>query len=203
MTCQSLSKISSLPKFSILNHQQLILQPLEKLCYGKRVLKLPIPIFITLALTLLAGCQTVYARITPEDIVNAKREIYQQIIKKYSPQSQTKLTQMEQAITQVNQKLTDQLDLNMQTQAAILEEYVRRRGGTSDDIENARYWLTYAHEAVAFQAAKIYIFKLSSEKNLKGDVGKTISGLQSDLNILRGKVIKSQNITKTLVTSNK
>lgn len=166
------------------------------------MLKLLIPILITLTSLLLVGCQVAYARVTPEDIVNAKREVYQQIIKKYSPNSQVKLAQMEQGIAEVNQKLTDQLDVNMQTQAAILEEYARRQGGeASDSIENARYWLTYAHEAVAFQAAKIYIFELSSEKNLQGDVTKTISQLQSDLNTLRGKVIKSQQIIKELVTS--
>lgn len=162
--------------------------------------RLPIPVFITLTFLFIVGCQAAYARVTPEDIVNAKREIYNQIVQRYSSQSQTKLTQTDKAIAQLNQRATDQLDLNMQTQAAILEEYVRRQGGgISDGIENARYWLTYAHEAVAFQAAKIYIFELSSEKNLNKDVLSTISQVQADLNSLRGKVIKSQKIIQQLV----
>lgn len=165
--------------------------------------RLPIPVFITLTFLFIAGCQTAYARVTPEDIVNAKREIYNQIVQRYSPQFQTKLTQMDKAIAQLNQRATDKLDLNMQTQAAILEEYVRRHPSASSGqgVENARYWLTYAHEAVAFQAAKIYVFELSSEKNLKGDALSTISQLQSDLNTLRGKVLKSQKIIKELVVN--
>lgn len=152
-----------------------------------------------------------YARTTPEDIVNSKREAYLQKVSKYSQTNQQKLKKLSQNITEVNKKATDELSQIMERQAQILDEYIRRTGtdpryqtdgihrNLNNKIENARYFLTFAHEAVAFQAAKIYIFDLFSEKNIKGDALSTISQLQSDLNILRGKVTKSQNIIKDLI----
>lgn len=176
---------------------------------------LPFAIFITLAFSLLVGCQTVYARVTPEDIVNQKREAYNQRVKNYSSENKHKLETFSQKIAEVNKKSTDELSQNMGRQAQILEEYIRRTGADpryqtdgihrnlDNRVENARYFLTFAHEAVAFQAAKIYIFDLTNESNIKTDANKLVTQLQSDLNILRGKVIKSQNIIKILVTSNK
>ncbi len=56
----------------------------------------------------------------------------------------------------------------MLTQGGILDEFIRRKGeGAGTD--KTRYWITYAHEAVAYQAAKVYIYNLTSEGNLKGE----------------------------------
>ena len=62
----------------------------------------------------------------------------------------------------------------------------------SDPVENARYWITYAHEAIAFQAAKNYMFGLSSEANIDRDIIVQIGALQNDIGILKGKVEKSK-----------
>lgn len=170
-------------------------------------------IFLLFILTLNSPLIThhSYARVTPEDIVNQKRETFQQKLKNYSAKHQEQLKKLSQNITEVNKKATDELSQIMERQAQILDEYIRRAGedpryqtdgihrNLDNKIENARYFLTFAHEAVAFQAAKIYIFDLSSEKNIKNDALSTISIWQSDLNILRGKVLKSQNIIKDLI----
>lgn len=156
---------------------------------------LPILILVLISLTLLTPNS--YARITPEDIVNEKRQLFTQRSKSYSPQSKTKLETWEKKIAGFNKEKTDILDENMTRQAQILEEYVRRNPNA--EVEDARYWLTYAHEAVAYQAAKIYIFDLTSEKNINSDIVSTISILQSELNTLRGKVLKSQKIISELV----
>lgn len=151
------------------------------------------------------------ARTTPEDIVNAKREIYQKMIQNYSEKHQGQLEDLYQKIAGVNKNVTDELSQIMERQGQILEEYIKRSGtdpryqtdgihrNLDDKVENARYYLTFAHEAVAFQAAKIYIFELTSEANIKKDALSTISQLQSDLNTLKGKVTKSQNTIKVLV----
>lgn len=68
-----------------------------------------------------------------------------------------------------------------------------------NDVENTRYWLTYAHEAVAFQAAKVYVFNLTGQSNINRDINSTISQMYADLNGLRSKVIKSQKIILDLV----
>lgn len=143
---------------------------------------------------------TVFARVTPEDIVNAKKEAYLEKVKDYSPLNQQKLQNLQRQIAQINEKRSGELDQIMKVQAAILDEYQKRRGDESNEnIERARYWITYAHEAVAYQAAKIYVFSLTSENNIKGDVLSTISLFQSELNSTRSKVIDSQNILKQVV----
>lgn len=148
----------------------------------------------------LIPTQDVYARITPDDIVKANKEVYEKKLKFYSVSNKQKLTKMEGLIAQVNKIRTDQLAQIMQKQAAILDEYQKRVGDkNAKDIDNTRYWITFAHEAVAFQAAKIYIFDLTSEKNLIQDVDSTINLLQSDLNLTRLKVINSQKTLKKSV----
>lgn len=148
----------------------------------------------------LIPTQYVYARITPHDIVKASKEVYEKKLKFYSVSNQQKLNKMEGLIAQVNKIRTDQLVQIMQKQAAILDEYQKRVGDkNAKDIDNARYWITFAHEAVAYQAAKIYIFDLSAEKNLIQDINSTINLLQSDLNLTRLKVINSQKNLKKSV----
>ncbi len=142
----------------------------------------------------------VLARITPEDIVNSKLSAYNQKVKNYSPSNQQKLTQLSTNIADINKKITNQWEMTMLRQGEVLDEYQNRNGGKeSEGIKNARYWITYAHEATAYQAAKIYIFDLTLETNIKPDAVSTLSVFQSDLSVLKGKVKKSENILQGLV----
>lgn len=140
-----------------------------------------------------------YARVTPEDIVNSQRAVFNQKAKNYSLENKQKLTDYERKISALNKKITKELEINMLKQGEILDEYVRRN--KLADVENARYWLTYAHEAVAFQAAKIYIFNLTSQPNINKDINSIINMLESDIKTLSLKVTKSQNIIKQLIKS--
>lgn len=161
---------------------------------------------VILALLLLG--QVVYpvsilARITPEDIVNSKKEAYEKKVVSYSVSHKQNLENLSKKIARVNKNRTDELDRIMVTQALILDEYETRlrqgsggQGRYAEAIERARYWITYAHEAVAYQAAKIYIFNLSSEGNIGNDALNTILLFQSELNSTRTKVINSR---KTLL----
>ena len=121
--------------------------------------------FLILATFYLILTTSVSARTTPEDIVNAKKDAYNQRVTSYSPESKQKLEDYSQKIADLNKKITEDYQLNMEAQAQILQEYIKRNPekASSSQVENANYWLTYAHEAVAFQAAKIYIFDLSGE----------------------------------------
>lgn len=149
---------------------------------------------------IFSGIQVVEARITPEDIVKSQREAYEKVVKNYSFQSQQKLKNLSEKITQINKKRTDELDQIMKIQAAILDEYERRQDGQDvENIKKARYWITYAHEAVAYQKGKIYIFDLSNEPNIKNDALSTLSLFQSELLSTRDKVIYSQKILKGVV----
>lgn len=149
---------------------------------------------------------TVLARITPEDIVNSKKQAYESRVVNYSAAHRQNLEDLSKKIAGVNKKRTDGLERNMETQAFILDEYETRlhqgsggQGRRADEIEKARYWITYAHEAVAYQAAKIYTFDLSGESNITRDALNTVSFFQSELNSTRSKVINSQKILKETI----
>lgn len=171
-------------------------------------------IFLTSLVTITLSAPFVQARTTPEDIFNAKKDAYQQKVSKYSPTSQQKLDSLSQKIAEVNQVRSAQLLLITKRQGEILDEYLIRQeiieqGGRdginrnlSDPIEKARYWITYAHEAAAYQAAKIYLYSLTSESNIKSDSLNLISTLQADLNSTRQKVINSQKILNDLLKTN-
>lgn len=163
------------------------------------------------ALALLLLPFSVSARVTPEDIVNAQKETYNQRMSRYSEQNKQKLSKLTDAIANTNKEETDKLSEIMERQGQVLDEYLRRKGielpPETDGIhrrdnpnENALYWLTYAHEAVAYQAAKIYVINLTSESNVNSDIKSTINNLQADMRGLNGKVLKSQQIIQTLVT---
>ncbi len=157
-------------------------------------------LFIVYGLWLIINPVIAFARVTPEDIVNSKKEAYQKTVQSYSPLHKQQLTDLAGKITQVNKKRTDELDWIMINQALILDEYERRSNGKNvEQIKKARYWVTNAHEAVAYQAAKIYIFDLTRETNVKNDALNLISLVQSDLNSARSKVIYSQQILEETI----
>ncbi len=166
--------------------------------------------FLTL-LTTTYLLQPTYARTTPDDILREQREVYNTRVKNYSPENQKKLAEFEQKVANMNKNQTDILEARMIRQGEILNEYVFRQGiqerqadgisrDLSDPIENARYWLTYAHEAVAFQAAKHYIFDLSGETNIKANINSKINQLANDMDILAKKVDKSQKLIEGIVS---
>jgi hypothetical protein len=161
-------------------------------------------------LTLYASPFTLYARTTPDDILREQRDVYNMRVKNYSPENQKKLAEFEQKVAAMNKNQTDILEAKMVRQGEILNEYVFRQGieerqadgisrNLSDPVENARYWVTYAHEAVAYQAAKHYIFDLTGENNIKANINSKINQLANDVDILAGKVDKSQKIIEALI----
>lgn len=140
------------------------------------------------------------ARITPEDIINTKAQLYQKKVISYSTDNQMKLQQMREKVTATNKKLTDELSNIMISQATILDEYERRSPNKSlERLKKVRYWITFAHEAVAYQAAKIYVFDLTVEDYIKSDVKSTLNLFKSEIHSTRSKVINSHKMLKELV----
>ncbi len=127
------------------------------------------------------------------------RETYNQKKAAYSPTDQKKLDNLANQIIEINSRRTTELSLQMEAQGEILDEFQSRNPGKVAQVEKVRYWVTYAHEAVAFQAAKNYIFTLISETNLKRDVTPTVNQFENDLSVLRKKVINSQSMVQELV----
>lgn len=145
-----------------------------------------------------------FARTTPEDIYNEKLASYEAKRQTYSLETQKKLNLYQDEIKALNAFVTTELENNTLRQGEILDEYIRRndiptvpetdgiRRNLQDPVENARYWITYAHEAIAFQAAKNYLFSLTGESNINKDIIIQIQALQADTGILKGKVEKSK-----------
>lgn len=169
---------------------------------------MPKVVFIILLLLLLSpityNLKPVSARTTPEDIYNEKLQAYESKRQTYSLENQKKLDQFEQEIRTLNAFVTRELENNTLRQGEILNEYILRNNiptvpetdgikrNLDDPVENARYWITYAHEAIAFQAAKNYMFSLTGEANINRDIIVQIQALQSDTGVLKGKVEKSK-----------
>lgn len=138
----------------------------------------------------------------PQLIVAAKQQEYEQKVSKYTPTHHQMLTDLNKQIIEVNRKDCALLEAQIAIQGAILDEYFKRNNfKTNDSIDKARYWLTYAHEAVAFQIAKVYIFDLNGESNIKGDARATVNLFENDLASARTKTINSQKIIQDLVKS--
>lgn len=165
-------------------------------------------LFLLLVLAFLIATRSMtivtYARTTPEDIYNEKLQAYESRRQTFSLENQKKLDLYQKEIKDLNAFITKELEENTLRQGEILNEYILRndiptipetdgiKRNLSDPVENARYWITYAHEAIAFQAAKNYLFQLSSEANIERDITLQINALQGDIGVLKGKVDKSK-----------
>lgn len=163
-----------------------------------------LPGILLLLLLLVISTPFAYARTTPEDIYNEKRQAYESKRQTYSLENQKKLDAYEQEIKNLNNFVTSELENNTLRQGEILDEYIIRNNiptvpetdgikrNLDDPVENARYWITYAHEAIAFQAAKNYLFGLTGEASINKDIIIQIQALQADTGVLKGKVEKSK-----------
>lgn len=161
-------------------------------------------LFVLFFVTLVSVLDPAFARTTPEDIYNEKIQAYEAKRQTFSLENQKKLDAYQEEIKNLNAFITHELEINTLRQGEILDEYMRRNEiptkletdginrDLSDPVENARYWITYAHEAIAFQAAKNYLFSLSNEANINRDIVVQIQALQADIGVLKGKVEKSK-----------
>src|SRR3989344_66621 len=170
----------------------------------------PLGILFLILLLIIFIPQT-FSRTTPEDIYNEKRQAYESRRQTYSLENQKKLDQFEQEIKNLNAVITRELENNTLRQGEILNEYILRNNiptvpetdgikrNLDDPVENARYWITYAHEAIAFQAAKNYLFSLTGEANINRDIVVQIQALQAETGVLKGKVEKSKQALISLL----
>lgn len=97
------------------------------------------------------------------------------------------------SLNEINQKICNRFEEDLNRLAAIMEELRRRKGitetrvafgGIDTPIKSADYQITYAAEAMAYQRAQKYSSK---------------AGLKSDLGVLAGKVLRAkQEVGKAL-----
>src|SRR3989344_4434479 len=176
-----------------------------------KVIFLALLLFFLLLLPTTYNLKPASARTTPEDIYNEKRQAYESRRQTYSLENQKKLDQFEQEIKNLNAVITLELENNTLRQGEILNEYILRNNiptvpetdgikrNLDDPVENARYWITYAQEQIAFQAAKNYLFSLTGEANINRDIVVQIQALQAETGVLKGKVEKSKQALISLL----
>lgn len=167
-------------------------------------------VIILLLLTIYYQPSTIYARITPEDIVNEQKSAYEHTLGNYSSVNRQKVESFSKKIADFNEEKTYALEQIALRQGEILDEYVKRNnikedGGadginrSNDPVAVARIEITRAHEAIAYQAAKVYIPNLTSEANIKSDSLNLINRLQYDMNIAKNKLVYSHSLLENLL----
>lgn len=141
----------------------------------------------------------VQARITPTDIVNARREDFTKAFNSYTPANQQKIQDIMDAINQSNADTTAILGAIMTYQGNILDEYLsRKKFVETESIKDARYWLTFAHEAIDYQKQRVYIPVLTGQSNINSDLNNLLASYRSQLSYARGTAVKSlEKITAT------
>lgn len=153
-------------------------------------------VFILSLYTLYTTLYTrpVEARITPQDIVDQKREDFTRMFNNYTPANQQKIQDIIDAINQDNANNTAVLEAIMLYQGQILDEYLsRNKFIETESIHDARYWLTFAHEAIDYQKQRVYIPILTSQSNINSDLLNLLSSYKSQLNYAQSTAVKSLN----------
>lgn len=159
-------------------------------------------------LILLVLPSAVYARVTPNDIYEAKRAAFESQLNKISdPTKKEKVRQADQMLYDINQKVCLRFDEDLNKLSAILEELKRRNNVTETvvafgqgdtQLDTAAYWLNYAAEAVAYQKIQDYTPSLNLS-NLSGSITVRLNELRGDLGVLKNKVLRAKTEVKKAV----
>lgn len=150
--------------------------------------------YLLIILTLLVPIN-VLARVTPNDLYQAKRTAFENHLSKISnPGKKQAVMEADQLLNTINQQVTFRFDADIAHLSAILEEEKSRQGrietvvayGQGDtQLDTAAYYLNFAAEAVAYQKIQDYTPQIAqgsldnavriSQNNLKGNL-QTVAG---------------------------
>ena len=142
----------------------------------------------------------VFARVTPNDLYQARRDRFENSLQKINDQeTKQKIIQFDQKLNEVNQTVCNKFDLDIAKLSAILEEEkVRQKttqtvvayGRGETPLDNAAYYLNYAAEAVAYQKSQDYTPQLGA--NPKPALSISLANLKSDLRVAQNKILKAK-----------
>jgi hypothetical protein len=147
----------------------------------------------------------VFARVTPDDIYQAKKSAFENNLNKISdPAKKQTVLKADQILNQVNQTVCARFDVDIAKLSAILEEEKSRRkvtktvvayGQGNTPLDSASYYLNYAAEAVAYQKIQDYTPQIYAG-NLAAPVNSSINNLEADLQTVLGKILRAKNEIK-------
>lgn len=94
-------------------------------------------------------------------------------------------------LNNINQNRTDEMSKHLDIMSGILDRLEARAGKTTE-ITESRAMIASASSAVKGQAQKDYTVTVTTEKNIKTDLGKIMTQLQQDLRVVRKQVIDAK-----------
>lgn len=152
-----------------------------------------------------------YARTTPNDIYQQRRESFEEKLEEISDSAKKEQMRLaDKVLNQINQAICDRFEQDIAKLAAILSEIRSREGMAGaptvvafgqgkNQIEVADYWVNYAQEAVAYQRIADYTPQFSGDSNLSLSVSSSMNNLQGDLTILQGKILRAKTEVKKVL----
>ena len=138
------------------------------------------------------------ARYTPNDAYQETRTAFEKSLQGMNPAKAEKVKQADEMLYDINQKICDRFEEDVNKLAAIMEELRNRQnvtetrvafGGVDTPIEQGDYWVNFAAEAIAYQRIQGY-----TPEN--GAVSPGMNSLKYDLGILQGKVVRAKTQVK-------
>lgn len=162
-------------------------------------MKVLLPLFLLLLFPV-----TTFARVTPGDIYQEKRQAFEQSLSKISdPKQKEAIREIDGLLYQTNQSVCDRFEKDILKMSAILQELRRRLdvegkptvvafGAGRNEIEDAEYWVNWAAEAVAYQRIQDYTPRISTESSVGPAIKVSTTNLRSNLNGLAAKIIKAK-----------
>ena len=145
----------------------------------------------------------VFARVSVNDIYQAKMQAHQEEITKLTPANQTKAKKADQLLKDINLVVCNRFDGDIAVLTAIDAEIRVRKGMDSvptvvaygqgnTQLESAEYWLNYAQEAVAYQKIGDYTTNIAGDSSLDGAISSQEAALKSDLGVLANKILHAK-----------
>lgn len=165
-------------------------------------------LFLPLLLLTPLFTKDVFARVTPEDIYQAKRAQFENNLLKVNNLGQKQqIIQADKTLVLINQQVCNRFDVDIARMSAILEEEKSRQnitqtivayGRGDTPLDSAAYYLNYAAEAVAYQKVQDYTPSLG-QANPQNAVNISANNLKSDLKILQGKILRAKTEVKKVL----
>lgn len=168
-----------------------------------------IPACAGMTLLLLLVLPPTYARYTPNDAYQEKRDAFESGLNKIQNESKKeKVKKADEELYEINQSVCNRFEEDVNKLAGVMEEHKRRAGitetrvafgGVDTLVERADYWVNFAAEAIAYQRIQDYTPSFSNESGVKGALTYSMNDLKGDLGVLKGKLERAKTEVKKVL----
>lgn len=151
---------------------------------------------------------SVLARVTPNDIYQQTRADFTANLSKISdPVKRQLVVQADETLKDINQRVCNRWENDLNKMAAILDEEKSRQkvtktivayGQGNTPLDDAAYYLNYAAEALAYQKSQDYTPYISNS-NLAAAINNSSANLRSSLAVLQSKILRAKAEVKKAI----